>query len=147
MLTRYAKMKPKTNSLSKVQEFFNQKFNQKIEPPNTPPKFAIGDYIINTKYKVISKVIDIKDIFENEDRTINYQVAQYILQDVKNEARDKFLLGMGARLTTQDWNGAVKPHKRYKFVRAIDATYHKMNPDVAQALYSSRAQTGDENAD
>lgn len=131
---------------NKLKAFFNQVKSIKIGRENTPPKFQIGDYIVNTKYKIVSKILEVRNVFENEDRSVNYEVAEYVLQDVKNEARDKFMSQlMGARLTTQDSRGMQKVPKRYKLAHSIDSTYHKMNPDVARALYGSIVTNGENN--
>ena len=98
------------------------------------PKFKVGDYIMNTKFKVISKVLDINGVFENEDRTVNYEAAQYVLEDVKNEGRDKFMSERGY-LTSQP---VKRSYKRYKYTHKIDPTYDKVSPDVVQALYGSK---------
>lgn len=123
---------------SAIQDFLKQRPQVKA----SKPKFDVGDVIINTKFKVISKIIEIKGIFDNEDRTANYDVAQYVMKDIKNDARDTFLAN---KLTTQDSRGMSdkRNYKRMKYCQAIDATYHKINPDVAQALYGVRVTEGD----
>lgn len=124
----------------------SQFFQQKPKVEAAKPKFSVGDVIINTKFKVISKIVDITGIFDNEDRSINYEVAQYIMCDIKNDARDKFLAEKN--LVPQDSTGmsGKRDYKRHKYCHAIDATYTKINPDVAHALYGIRV-TGDTDAD
>jgi hypothetical protein len=123
-----------------LKQFFKQK--PKVEA--TKPKFEVGDVIINTKFKVISKILEIRGIFDNEDMSVNYEVAQYVMCDIKNDARDKFMADK--MLGPQDSTGmsGERKYKRHKYCQAIDATYTKINPDVAQALYGIRVSNGDE---
>lgn len=127
------------NALS---QFFKQK--PKVEAPK--PKFEVGDVIINTKFKVISKILEIKGIFDNEDRSVNYEVAQYVMCDIKNDARDKFMAERGGVLTPQDSRGMQRDYKRHKYCQAIDATYTKINPDAAYTLYGIKVSNGDNDA-
>lgn len=112
------------------------------------PKFEVGDYIINSKFKVISKIIEIIGIFDNEDMTANYEVAQYVMRDIKNDARDKFMSGIDTANGSGNaaYNHTVqRNYKRQKYVRGIDATYHKITPEVVQTLYGIKLNYGDEN--
>lgn len=131
--------KPRLSNKSALDSLFKQVSEIKVQLP--APKFSIGDYIINSKYKVISKIIDIRGIFENEDRTINYEMAEYIMKDIKNDARDTLMVqvdqanGSG---TSAQQHCAERLYTRKKPVRAIDAYYHKINPEAAHALYGIR---------
>ena len=127
------------NALS---QFFRQK--PKVEAPK--PKFEVGDVIINTKFKVISKILEIRGIFDNEDMSVNYEVAQYVMCDIKNDARDKYMAERGGVLTTQDSRGMQRDYKRHKYCQAIDATYTKINPDAAYTLYGIKVSNGDNDA-
>lgn len=125
------------NALS---QFFRQK--PKVEAPK--PKFEVGDVIINTKFKVISKILEIRGVFDNEDMSVNYEVAQYVMCDIKNDARDKFMAERGGINTTpQPWQ---RDYKRHKYCQAIDATYTKINPDAAYTLYGIKVSNGDDDA-
>lgn len=119
------------NALS---QFFRQK--PKVEAPK--PKFEVGDVIINTKFKVISKILEIRGVFDNEDMSVNYEVAQYVMCDIKNDARDKFMAERGGVLTPQDSRGMQRDYKRHKYCQAIDATYTKINPDAARIMYGNK---------
>ena len=127
------------NALS---QFFRQK--PKVEAPK--PKFEVGDVIINTKFKVISKILEIRGVFDNEDMSVNYEVAQYVMCDIKNDARDKFMAERSGLLTTQDSRGMQRNYKRHKYCQAIDATYTKINPDAAYTLYGIKVSNGDNDA-
>jgi len=138
-------MKPKLLNNPALKAFFDQATKIKVAQP--PPKFEVGDYIINSKFRVISKILEIRGIFENEDRTYNYDGAEYIMQDVKNDARDTFMSGVDR----SNGSGASalrhtveRKYKRHKFVRAIDAYYNKISPEAVQALYSNKVSNGDE---
>lgn len=123
-----------------LSQFFKQR--PKVEAPK--PKFEVGDVIINTKFKVISKILEIRGIFDNEDMSVNYEVAQYVMCDIKNDARDKFMAERGGVLTPQDSRGMQRDYKRHKYCQAIDATYTKINPDAAYTLYGIKVSNGDE---
>jgi hypothetical protein len=131
-------MKPRLTNKSAIQSFFKQ-----APPVKSPaPKFQIGDYIINTKFKVISKIIGMRGDFENEDRTVNYDMCEYILTDIKNDSRDSFMAQVNVR--NGSGNSALqhtvqREYKRYKRVHAIDPYYNKINPEVAHALYGNKA--------
>lgn len=127
------------NALS---QFFRQK--PRVEAPK--PKFEVGDVIINTKFKVISKILEIRGVFDNEDMSVNYEVAQYVMCDIKNDARDKYMADkmLGPQDST-DMNGERK-YKRHKYCQAIDATYTKINPDAAYTLYGIKVSNGDNDA-
>ena len=127
---------------SAIQDFLKQRPQVKA----SKPKFDVGDVIINTKFKVISKIIEIKGVFDNEDRTANYDVAQYVMKDIKNDARDNFMSGVdraNGSLNAAVAHTAKRNYKRMKYCQAIDATYQKINPDAAQALYGVRVNEGD----
>lgn len=125
-----------------LSQFFRQK--PKVEAPK--PKFEVGDVIINTKFKVISKILEIRGVFDNEDMSVNYEVAQYVMCDIKNDARDKFMAERGGVLTPQDSRGMQRDYKRHKYCQAIDATYTKINPDAAYTLYGIKVSNGDNDA-
>jgi hypothetical protein len=125
---------------SAIQDFLKQRPQVKA----SKPKFDVGDVIINTKFKVISKIIEIKGVFDNEDRTANYDVAQYVMCDIKNDARDKFMAERGGVLTPQDSRGMQRDYKRHKYCQAIDVTYTKINPAAAYTLYGVRVNEGDD---
>lgn len=129
----------KSLSNSTLEQFLAAAKQVKVASP--APKFEVGDFIINTKFKVISKIIDIRGIFENEDRTYNYDAAEYVMQDIKNDARDTL---MGAVDQANGSGTAALRHtvqrtyKRYKRVQAIDAYYSKINPDAARIMYGNK---------
>lgn len=109
-----------------------------VKPPE--PKFKVNDIIINTKFKVISKVVEIRNIFEEEDQTINYSLAEYILEDVKNEAFENF---MSKESSPEHYahvmqNYKTTPRKRYKPCVKIDPYYDKVESGAAQILYGIR---------
>jgi len=134
-------MKPRLSNKSAVQSFFKQ-----AVPVKSPaPKFSVGDYIINTKYKVISKIVGMRGDFENEDRTVNYDMCEYIMVDIKNDARDNYIASSGVPMNeTTKALTVERKYKRYKPVRAIDAYYTKINPGAAQSLYGIKVTSGDE---
>lgn len=114
---------------------------KQVKVASAAPKFEVGDFIINTKFKVISKIIDIRGIFENEDRTYNYDAAEYVMQDIKNDTRDGFMSGVDR--ANGSGNAALthtvqRNYKRYKRVQAIDAYYSKINPDAARIMYGNK---------
>lgn len=135
----FSELKP-----SNAKAFFDQ--SKKIKIGAGKPKFSVGDYILNTKFKVISKIVDMRGIFENEDRTYNYDNAEYVLQDVKNDARDSFMSTCDMR--NGSGNAALRhtvkrEYKRYKLARAIDAHYNKISEEAVRALYMSKVTNGD----
>lgn len=135
----FSELKP-----SNAKAFFDQ--GKKIKIGAGKPKFSVGDYILNTKFKVISKVIDVRGIFENEDRTYNYDSAEYVLQDIKNDARDKFMSVVdraNGSLNAAMSHNVKRQYRRRKFAQKIDPYYNKISEEAVRALYMSKVTNGD----
>ncbi len=131
------------NSRDRIKSFFNSIKTIPVKVPE--PKFKVNDIIINTKFKVISKVVAIRNIFEQEDLTINYDGAEYILEDVKNEAFESF---MSKESSPEHYAHVMQgyrttPRKRFKPCVKIDPYYDKVDSQAAQILYGIRPK--DEN--
>lgn len=126
---------------SKWFNFVNSIKNIPIKAPE--PKFKVNDIIINTKFKVISKVVDIRNIFEEEDLTVNYDLAEYILEDVKNEAYEDFMRKQSfspEHFASVMQSVKTNPRCRYKPCRKIDGYYEKVESAAAQILYGIRKE-------
>lgn len=122
--------------MSKLKAFIHSIKTIPVKKPE--PKFKVGDVVINRKFKVISKVVSLRGIFENEDLTVNYEAAQYVLEDIKNEALDNYMqskgLGSGDALRNYRENTG-KSRQRYKYCAAIDGYYERIDSKAAQILY------------
>lgn len=80
------------------------------------PEFKAGDIILNTKYKIVRKVLEVKVYDINEQR-----VPDYIMKNISNELTSKRNLA-------------------YKVTREcmrIDAFYEKIDVKTAQILYGA----------
>lgn len=125
--------------MSKILDFIKSIRNIPIRAPE--PKYSVGDILFNSKFKVFCKVIKIDGIFENEDGTINYDQATYILEDVKNTAHENYLKEQGMdqgqqqQFLYREKNGVKYRRKRYKPVQLIDTFYDKVESEAALILY------------
>lgn len=109
-------------------------FKKKIKEANYgdyTPKFKVGDIILNKKFKVISKILDISDytkLLKEEDQ--KYKKAEYIiylLQDLSNPM------------------SSVRNKKRKKTANMIDSYYEKVDERSATILYgtnNSKTESG-----
>ena len=124
--------------MSDIKKFINSIKNIPVKAPE--PKFKVGDIIINHKFKVISRVASIKDIFENEQGSMNFESAKYVLKDVKNEALVEFLHKSGVSPEEQSTILRNKNRKREKLCQAIDPYYDKIEGKAAQILYGIKSE-------
>lgn len=121
---------------SKLSNFLRNLPKAKVVKP--APKFTVGDVIINSKFKVISKVVDIRGMFETEDGEVCYDQATYVLEDVKNEAYEDFV---NRHFQDPDTKRNLlkrvgdNVRRRHKLYSAIDFSYDKLDPKAAYILY------------
>lgn len=99
---------------------------------NPKPKFEIGDIIMNNKFKVISIVTNIAKVW-NKDNLHEDRELHYILVDLENKAAKEHFSRNGMVLN-------MEKRKRFKLVRKIDPTYHKIDPTKAQILFGKSVE-------
>lgn len=112
---------------------------KEIDPAKYEPEFEIGDVICNDKFKVISKVVNIKlrqaDVRDKQGRLLAYnegpEVPHYILRDYENYAAKEYFKNNNSQLD-------MKRRKRYKECIRIDGTYTKMDPLKVKILFGER---------
>jgi hypothetical protein len=116
-----------------VQEILNRR--KSLKPENYEPKYKVGDFINNDKFKVISEILKIVNVRPNvDDKNVEYadkEVPHYIMRDYENYAAKDYFKKYNTALD-------MKKRKRYKECRRIDATYTIMNPDKVKILFGDR---------
>lgn len=103
-------MSPKNLFLHKISQIKNRVYI---------PKFKVGDYIYNSKFKIVRKV---KGVEINSAMCELGRQAQYVLEDYKNELRQQHNM----------------KYLVYKTCVAIDDYYELVDEKMIQVLYGKR---------
>jgi hypothetical protein len=99
-----------------IKELFKHKIAE-VKTKGYTPKFKVGDIILNKKYIIVRKVIDII----GTEKVMDMQtIAQYVLKDIHNPLKERV---------------ALERFKVYKQCIKIDDYYDKIDERAARVLY------------
>jgi hypothetical protein len=99
-----------------IKDLFKRKVAE-VKAKGYTPKFKVGDIILNKKYIIVRKVVDIIGMEKVLEYTSN---AQYVLRDIHNPLKERT---------------AVEQFKVYKQCVKIDDYYDKIDERAAKVLY------------
>ena len=101
-----------------IKDLFKRKVAE-VKAKGYTPKFKVGDIILNKKYIIVRKVVDIIGMEKVLEYTSN---AQYVLRDIHNPLKERGALSSGH-------------FKVYKQCVKIDDYYDKIDERAAKVLY------------